>query len=168
MDVIELTRELGKAIQQDDRYIAYNLAKQVNDNDSELQADIERFSQLRSDLSKAMSEENKDGDKLQKIDEELKAVYQKIMSNKNMIVFNAAQQALEGLINNVNQIISLCANGEDPDTCQPLQDAQEAVLPAADAADRHQYVKNLQKEQPNGNRQKQNFSDDAAISGDQG
>ncbi|MBQ8349625.1 MAG: YlbF family regulator [Ruminococcus sp.] len=119
MDVIELTRELGKAIQQDDRYIAYNLAKQVNDNDSELQADIERFSQLRSDLSKAMSEENKDGDKLQKIDEELKAVYQKIMSNKNMIVFNAAQQALEGLINNVNQIISLCANGEDPDTCQP-------------------------------------------------
>lgn len=119
MDVIELTRELGKAIQQDDRYIAYNLAKQVNDNDSELQADIERFSQLRDDLNKAMCEENKDGDKLQKIDEELKAVYQKIMSNKNMLVFNAAQQVLEGLINNVNQIISLCANGEDPDTCQP-------------------------------------------------
>lgn len=119
MDVIELTRELGKAIQQDDRYIAYNLAKQVNDNDSELQADIERFSHLRDDLNKAMCEENKDGDKLQKIDEELKAVYQKIMSNKNMLVFNAAQQALEGLINNVNQIISLCANGEDPDTCQP-------------------------------------------------
>lgn len=119
MDVIELTRELGKAIQQDDRYIAYNLAKQVNDNDSELQADIERFSQLRDDLNKAMCEENKDGDKLQKIDEELKAVYQKIMSNKNMLVFNAAQQALEGLINNVNQIISLCANGEDPETCQP-------------------------------------------------
>lgn len=119
MDVIELTRELGKAIQQDDRYIAYNLAKQVNDNDSELQADIERFSQLREDLNKAMCEENKDGDKLQEIDEELKAVYQKIMSNKNMLVFNAAQQALESLINNVNQIISLCANGEDPDTCQP-------------------------------------------------
>ena len=119
MDVIELTRELGKAIQQDDRYIAYNLAKQLNDHDSELLADIERFSQLRDDLNKAMCEENKDGDKLQKIDEELKAVYQKIMSNKNMLVFNAAQQALEGLINNVNQIISLCANGEDPDTCQP-------------------------------------------------
>lgn len=119
MDVIELTRELGKAIQQDDRYIAYNLAKQVNDNDSVLQADIERFSQLRDDLNKAMCEENKDGDKLQKIDKELKSTYQKIMSNKNMIVFTAAQQALEALINNVNQIISLCANGEDPDTCQP-------------------------------------------------
>lgn len=39
MDVMELTRELGKAIQQDDRYIAYNLAKQVNDNDAELNAE---------------------------------------------------------------------------------------------------------------------------------
>ena len=42
MDVIELTRELGKAIQQDDRYIAYMLAKQVNDNDKELNEDVEK------------------------------------------------------------------------------------------------------------------------------
>ena len=47
MDVIEMTRELGKVLQQDDRYIAYNLAKQVNDNDAELQADIENFTNLR-------------------------------------------------------------------------------------------------------------------------
>ena len=51
MDVIEMTRELGKALQQDDRYIAYNLAKQVNDNDTELQADIENFTNLRSSSS---------------------------------------------------------------------------------------------------------------------
>ena len=37
MDVIQMTRELGKAIQQDDRYTAYMLAKQANDNDAELQ-----------------------------------------------------------------------------------------------------------------------------------
>ncbi len=119
MDVIQMTRELGKAIQQDDRYIAYTLAKQVNDEDEELQADMEKFSELRKELSLAMSEENSDSDKLNKIDSELKEVYKKIMSNKNMIVFNAAQSELELLINNINQIISLCANGKDPDTCQP-------------------------------------------------
>lgn len=119
MDVIQMTRELGKAIQQDDRYIAYNLAKQVNDEDKELQADIERFSELRKELSLAMSQESSNQEKLSSIDTELKAVYQKIMSNKNMIVFNSAQNELENLINNVNQIISLCANGEDPDTCTP-------------------------------------------------
>lgn len=119
MDVIELTRELGKAIQQDDRYIAYSLAKQVNDNDKELNADIEKFTNLRLELTNVMSCEDKDTDKIKQLDEDIKATYKKIMNNKNMIVFNAAQKALEDLISNVNQIISLCANGEDPETCQP-------------------------------------------------
>jgi len=119
MDVIEMTRELGKALQQDDRYIAYSLAKQVNDNDKVLQEDIERFSALRSELNEVMSRKNPETEKLKELDTDIKAVYQKIMSNQNMIVFTAAQKNLESLVTNINQIISLCANGEDPDTCQP-------------------------------------------------
>ena len=119
MDVIELTRELGKAIQQDDRYIAYNLAKQVNDEDKELNDDIEKFTKLRIDLTNAMSYEDKDTDLIKQLDEDIKSTYNKIMSNKNMLVFQAAQKSLESLIENINQIISMCANGEDPDTCQP-------------------------------------------------
>ncbi len=118
MDVIQMTRELGKAIQQDDRYIAYSLAKQVNDEDKELQADIAKFEGLRKDMSNAMSSENPDFDKINSIDKETKALYQKIMSNPNMMTFSSAQTALEELITNINQIISLCANGEDPDTCE--------------------------------------------------
>lgn len=121
MDVIEMTRELGKALQQDDRYTAYMLAKQVNDNDKELQDNIARFEELRSELGSAMSAENTDDDKLQSLDKELKETYQKIMQNQNMIVFTAAQKSLESLVTNMNQIITLCANGEDPDTCQPPQ-----------------------------------------------
>lgn len=119
MDIIKMTRELGKAIQQDDRYIAYNLTKQVNDDDKKLQADIAEFDKLRIDMREAMSVENPDFDRINAIDKETKSLYQKIMSNKNMIAFNAAQTALEELITNINQIISLCANGEDPDTCEP-------------------------------------------------
>ncbi|MBE6864838.1 MAG: YlbF family regulator [Ruminococcus flavefaciens] len=121
MDVMELTRELGKAIQQDDRYIAYNLAKQVNDNDAELNADIEKFDALRSELNEIMRKDvqAEDTDKLKELDESIKAQYQKIITNKNMVVFQAAQKSLETLINNINQIITMCANGEDPETCQP-------------------------------------------------
>jgi len=118
MDVIQMTRELGKAIQQDDRYIAYHIAKQANDEDKELQEDIAKFESLRKDMSNAMSSENPDFDKINSIDKETKALYQKIMSNPNMMTFSSAQTALEELITNVNQIISLCANGEDPDTCE--------------------------------------------------
>lgn len=119
MDVIQMTRELGKAIQQDDRYIAYNLAKQVNDEDTELQTDIARFDSLRNDMREAMSVDNPDFDRINAVDKETKALYQKIMDNPNMMAFTKAQTALESLINNVNQIISLCANGADPDTCEP-------------------------------------------------
>ena len=78
---MELTRELGKAIQQDDRFIAYNLAKQANDADKELNEDIEKFSQLRSDLATAMSAEDKDTDLIKQLDEDIKATYKKIMNN---------------------------------------------------------------------------------------
>jgi cell fate (sporulation/competence/biofilm development) regulator YlbF (YheA/YmcA/DUF963 family) len=120
MDVIELTRELGKAIQQDDRFIAYNLAKQVNDNDKELNEDVEKFSKLREELNEVMKDvKSSDTNHLKELDENIKATYKKIMSNKNMIVFQAAQKNLEDLVNNIQQIITMCANGEDPETCQP-------------------------------------------------
>ncbi len=37
MDVIEMARELGKAIQQDERYKRIDAAKKANDEDSQLQ-----------------------------------------------------------------------------------------------------------------------------------
>ena len=118
MDVISMARELGKAIQQDDRYTAYNLAKQANDNDQELQKLIGDFNITRMNINKEMSSENRDDERIKALDEELKSTYAKIMSNKNMIVFNSAQNGYEQMMNNINQIITMCANGEDPDTCE--------------------------------------------------
>lgn len=119
MDIIEMTRELGKALQNDDRFIAYNLAKQANENDTELNKLIEEFEQMRSDLNTELCREDKDTDRIKELDEGIKSRYKKIMENKNMIVFTGAQNALESLVNNMNQIITMCANGEDPETCQP-------------------------------------------------
>lgn len=118
MDIIKMTRELGKAIQQDDRYTAYMLAKQANDNDAELQEQIESFNKKRTELNMAMSSENKNTDLIKQLDTDIKELYGKIMGNKNMVIFSGAQSALENLINEINQIISMCANGEDPDTCE--------------------------------------------------
>ena len=118
MDIMEMTRELGKALQQDDRFTAYMLAKQANDEDKELQEEIARFEDLRINLGTAMSAEEPDSDNIKSLDTELKSLYQKIMKNPKMIVYSGAQQALEKLVTNMQQIISMCANGEDPDTCQ--------------------------------------------------
>ena len=119
MDIMEMARELGKALQNDDRYIAYSLSKQACDNDEELQKQISSFDDLRSQLNTEIIKEDKDTDKIKELDQSIKDTYQKIMSNRNMVVFTGAQSALESLVSNINQIITLCANGEDPATCEP-------------------------------------------------
>ena len=119
MDIIEMARELGKALQTDDRYIAYMLAKQVNDADEELQKDIDSFEKMRYDLSMELTKENKDTDRVKELDDNIKETYNKIMSNKNMIVFSAEQKTLEQLVGNIQEIITMSANGEDPATCEP-------------------------------------------------
>lgn len=119
MDIIEMTRELGKALQADDRYTAYMLAKQANDNDTVLQALINGFENMRLQLNEELAKDDKDTERIKALDEGIKSNYKQIMENKNMIVFTSAQNSLESLVNNMNQIITMCANGEDPETCQP-------------------------------------------------
>lgn len=119
MDIIEMTRELGKALQQDERFIAYQLATQANDQDQELQNLISEFEGMRKELNYEITKDDKDTDRIKELDEGIKGHYQKIMQNPRMIVFTAAQKSLESLVTNINQIITMCANGEDPDTCEP-------------------------------------------------
>ena len=75
MDVIELTRELGKAIQADERFIRFAKARLANDNDTDLQNAIGNFNIKRMELEKAVSEENKDEEKVKTLNEELRKAY---------------------------------------------------------------------------------------------
>ena len=120
MTVIEITRELGKAIQADPRYIEYNAARQANDADEELQQLIGEFNMQRMQLNREMSKtENKDQDKIAQMNLSIRDLYGKIMSNEHMAIFNDCKTAFDDLILEVQNIITLCANGEDPATCEP-------------------------------------------------
>lgn len=115
MDIIEMTRELGKAIQADDRYIAYCLAKQANDEDEKLQALINAFNLKRVELQMEIAKPDKDNDKVQELNALIKDNYQKIMSNPKMMVYNGAKSAMDELMSQINTIISMSANGVNPD-----------------------------------------------------
>ena len=117
MDVIASVRELGKAIQQDERFIRYAKARLVNDNDKELQASIGEFNIVRMELDREMSGEAKDDEKVKELNEKLRKVYSDIMSSPAMIEYNTAKVELDALINEVNTVISKTLDGEDPETC---------------------------------------------------
>ncbi len=117
MDIIEMTRELGKMLQQDKRYKAYFAAKEMNDRDEDLQALIGEFNLKRVDLNMEMSKDEKNTEKLKDLDTEIKELYGKIMANPNMVAFNDAKNAMDDILSQINNIITMSANGDDPETC---------------------------------------------------
>ena len=117
MNAIEMTRELGKLIQQDERYLKYHKTKEENDKDEELQKMIGEFNMKRVELNTEMSKPEKNSDKLSRLDTEIKDLYGKIMANKSMAEFNDAKNAMDDFLSQINMIITMSANGEDPATC---------------------------------------------------
>ena len=117
MNVIETARALGKALQEDERYIKYDAATKASDTDTNLQNKIGEFNMLRMQLSQEMSKPEKDADKMTSLDNDIKALYDEIMNMPAMKVFNEAKEEIDKLLQSVNYIISMAANGEDPMTC---------------------------------------------------
>lgn len=118
MDVIALTRELGKAIQADERYAKYLAAKEVNDKDDELQKLIGDFNLGRMQLNQEMSKSDKDNDKINELNTKIRTLYGHIMTNPSMSAYNDAKVEMDRMLDMITNIITLSANGEDPMTCQ--------------------------------------------------
>lgn len=116
MDVIKTARELGKAIQQDERFIRYAKAKLANDNDQDLQNAIGNFNIKRMELEKAAGEEQKNEEAIKALNEELRTIYGEIMSSEPMVEYNTAKALLDQMMNEVNIVLSKSLDGEDPDT----------------------------------------------------
>lgn len=117
MDVIKCVRELGKAIQQDERFIRYAKARLENDNDEDLQEAIGNFNIIRMELDREVNSEEKDDEKVKELNEKLRVIYSAIMSSGSMVEYNTAKAELDQLMNEVNTVISKALDGEDPETC---------------------------------------------------
>ena len=120
MDVIEQVRILGKAIQQDERFIRYAKARLENDGNAELQAFIGQFNIIRMELDRELQSDSKDDDKVKELNEKLRSVYGDIMSSPSMIEYNTAKAELDSLVGEINTVISKTLEGEDPETCDTV------------------------------------------------
>ena len=119
MDIIEMARELGKAIQQDERYIRYQLAIEESEANEELQGLIGEFNLKRAALSHILNDDSTDKSDLVLLDTQVKALYNQIMELPAMKRFNEQKADFDALINSVNTIILKSAEGEDPDNIDP-------------------------------------------------
>lgn len=122
MTVIELTRQLGAAIQQDDRYKAYEEARKANEQDAELNELIGKINLLQLNYqNEAAKGEEADSEKMETYAKEFEELYREIMLNGNMVKFEAAKTAVDDMMNEIMGILACCVDGQDPATCTPEQ-----------------------------------------------
>ncbi len=118
MDILEMTRKLGVEIQQQEVFKNYIKDKAANDADVELQDMIGKFNIIRMSLDQVLSSETKDEQQIKELNGQLKDSYTAIMGRESMMNYNIAKGELDALMNQINAIITLSANGEDPLTCE--------------------------------------------------
>lgn len=117
MEPLKLARELGKAIQECPEYQALHNAKVANDNDAELNDLIGQFNLKWMEVENLMNNKDADQAETQQKNEQLRDLYEKIMANQNMQTFNRASDAMNKLMNYINNILVASVNGDDPETC---------------------------------------------------
>lgn len=113
MDIFELAKNFGKEIQKTSEYLKLVEAKRNNDNDRELSDLIGQFNLLKFDIGRLLGDYQDQQDKIDQKNAELKEIYDKIMKNSNMIVFNEASDKVNDMMNKINKILVSAVNGED-------------------------------------------------------
>lgn len=123
MDLVQMAREMGKEIQRSEVYQKLVIAKEKNDNDAELQDLIGQFNLKRISINNQINDNQKhDEEEMRRLDNELKEIYYRILSNENMAAYNEAKNAMDDLMNQISTVLMYSVNGEDPETCPCKQE----------------------------------------------
>lgn len=114
--LFELAKELGHAIQLDERFVKMQLAQDAADKDEALQALIGEFNLKRMAINaEAAKGEEQDEEKMRSLNEEIREVYARVMANESMAAYNAAKVELDKITNGIGAILNMAAQGLNPD-----------------------------------------------------
>lgn len=116
-EIIEKAKELGALLQKSEQVQRYNASKVAYDQDIEVQKLVQEFNLHKMTMMSLTSDENQDPERIAEVEERIKAVYNRIMENENMIKMQESGKAVEELINQVNGVLSFYVTGEEPTGC---------------------------------------------------
>ncbi|MEG0979579.1 MAG: YlbF family regulator [Oscillospiraceae bacterium] len=119
MDVVAITRQLGAAIQQNDCYLKFAKAKADSEKDATVKEMMDKINEIREAYQAEAEKSQPDELTLSKFDSDFQQVYTALMVNENMSSYEESRKELDVLMNYIMQILYLCVNGENPETCEP-------------------------------------------------
>jgi cell fate (sporulation/competence/biofilm development) regulator YlbF (YheA/YmcA/DUF963 family) len=115
MEIMELAAQLGKAIKENEVYKKFTEAKEAFDNNGDVNSKIVEYGVQQSALQEAAVSEERDEAVIAKIQERMDALYSEIFADETFVALNEAQEAVNDLMNRVNETITFNITGEQ--TC---------------------------------------------------
>ena len=116
MEVMELAAQLGKAIKEHDVYKKYLEAKEAYDNNDAINSKIMEYGIQQQALANEAGKEDKDESLMEQLQKRMDTLYEEIINDESFLALNQAQDAVNELMNQVNQTITFNITGEQPCT----------------------------------------------------
>ena len=118
MDIIEMTRELAKKLQQEDAYILLNTTQKAVEDDDALQEAIADFNMKRYELTQEVTKKDRDNEKVDENNKTSRKMYEQKKKKKKMVAYNNAQDEFNDMFEYVLHILQMAATGDDPDSIE--------------------------------------------------
>lgn len=116
--IIELANALGEEISRSKEIENLEVTKGVFETDAELQALMREYETQRALLGEEFAKADKaDKSVIEKVKARIGELTEKIVANDNYKAFQAAQEAMNALMAEVNAEIKFCITGERPSSC---------------------------------------------------
>jgi cell fate (sporulation/competence/biofilm development) regulator YlbF (YheA/YmcA/DUF963 family) len=115
VDILEMAKELGKAIADSDLMAAVKKAEDVQNNDEKAQQLIGEYNLKRMQLAQRVQKEDVTQEELEAVQKELSDEFDKLMQYSVISDFITARKELDAVLEQVNNVISFYVTGKTPD-----------------------------------------------------
>lgn len=116
MEIMEIAATLGKAIREHEVYKKFLEAKEAYDKNDELNRKIMEYSVQQKALANEAGKAEQDSELMAQIQKRIDILYNEICDDKSFLAVNEAQDAVNELMNSVNETITYNITGEQPCT----------------------------------------------------
>lgn len=116
-NVFELAIVLGKALKEDHRLVRMEQARKAYESNDELTTLMAEYEVQQKAMENVTTGEDFDPHMIQLIQDRINKIYEDITVHPVFVELNAAQAAVNDLMNAVNNTIMFAITGEMPSSC---------------------------------------------------
>jgi cell fate (sporulation/competence/biofilm development) regulator YlbF (YheA/YmcA/DUF963 family) len=117
MEIFEMAKLLGLAIREDDRIKKLEEAKLAYENDETIRILTTEYDVQQKALATAYGSAERDDAFINSVNERIAAIYEEVIATEAYKQYEKAQNAVNDLMEQVNNAIQAAVSGIEPDGC---------------------------------------------------